>query len=50
VGSPLQYLVAQATLAAYVDTFRMLALLCLACLPAVLLLGKARSQGLVAVH
>jgi DHA2 family multidrug resistance protein len=43
-------LVAQATLAAYVDTFRMLALLCLACLPVVLLLGKARSRGPVAVH
>ena len=43
-------LVTQATLAAYVDTFRMLALLCLACLPAVLLLGKARRQGPVAVH
>lgn len=43
-------LVQQATLWAYVDTFRTLAVLCLACIPLVLLFRKARMGGAVAIH
>jgi hypothetical protein len=35
----------QANLFAYVDTFRLLCLLCLSCVPVVLLLKKAKSAG-----
>jgi DHA2 family multidrug resistance protein len=35
----------QANLFAYVDTFRLLALLCLLCVPVVFLLRKAKSSG-----
>jgi len=41
----------QATLFAFVDTFRLLALLCLLCVPIVFLLKKAKSSGgSVAIH
>jgi DHA2 family multidrug resistance protein len=41
----------QANLFAYVDTFRLLALLCLLCVPVVFLLRKAKSHGgSVALH
>ena len=41
----------QANLFAYVDTFRILALLCLACVPIVFLLKKTKSAaGPIAVH
>ena len=41
----------QAGLFAYVDTFRWLALLCLVCVPIVLMFRKPRThQGAVAVH
>ena len=41
----------QANLFAYVDTFRLLALLCLFCVPVVFLLRKAKpSKGSVALH
>jgi MFS transporter, DHA2 family, multidrug resistance protein len=41
----------QANLFAYVDTFRLLAVLCALCIPVVLLLKKAKSQGgAVAMH
>ncbi len=42
--------VTQATLWGYVDTFRMLAVLCLVCLPSVLLFRKAQRRGPVAAH
>jgi DHA2 family multidrug resistance protein len=40
-----QTLVRQATLLAYIDNFRFLALLCLICLPAGLLFKKVRARG-----
>jgi DHA2 family multidrug resistance protein len=40
----------QAALLAFVDTFRLLAVLCLAAIPTVLLLKKARVKGPVAAH
>ncbi len=40
----------QANLFAYVDTFRWLALLCLVCVPLVLLFRKTKARGAVAVH
>ncbi|MBS1788142.1 MAG: DHA2 family efflux MFS transporter permease subunit [Acidobacteria bacterium] len=43
-------LVKQASLLAYVDTFRWMALGCLFCLPLVLLLKKAKSGGAIAAH
>jgi MFS transporter, DHA2 family, multidrug resistance protein len=43
-------LVQQAALLAYVDTFRTLAMLCLACIPLVLLFRRARTGGPVAMH
>ena len=43
-------LVKQAALLAYVDTFRMLALLCLVCIPSVFLFTGGRMRGAVAVH
>ena len=42
--------VKQATLLAFVDTFRLLGFLCLVCIPSVLLLRKARAAGSVALH
>ena len=43
-------LVQQATLSAYVDTFRTLAALCLACIPLVRLFRRARTRAPVAMH
>jgi DHA2 family multidrug resistance protein len=43
-------LVRQAMLLSYVQTFRMLAVLCVACVPLVLLLRRARTQGPVSMH
>jgi DHA2 family multidrug resistance protein len=43
-------LVKQATLLAFVDTFRLLGLLCLIAIPTVLLLRKVRLQGPIAAH
>ena len=43
-------LMKQASLLAYVDTFRWMALGCLLCVPLVLLLKKAKSSGPVAAH
>jgi DHA2 family multidrug resistance protein len=40
-----QTLVRQATLLAYIDIFRILALICLICLPAGLLFKKVKSRG-----
>jgi DHA2 family multidrug resistance protein len=40
----------QATLLAFVDTFRILALVSLCCIPAVFLLKRARARGPVAAH
>ena len=41
----------QANLFAYVDTFRLLALLCLLCVPVVFLLKKVKSSGAsLAIH
>ena len=42
--------VKQATLLAFVDTFRLLGFLCLVCIPSVFLLRKARAAGSVALH
>jgi len=44
-GVMYQTLVRQATLLAYIDNFRFLALLCLICLPAGLLFKKVRARG-----
>jgi DHA2 family multidrug resistance protein len=44
-GAMYQTLVRQATLLAYIDNFRFLALLCLICLPAGLLFKKVRARG-----
>ncbi|HWF87566.1 MAG TPA: DHA2 family efflux MFS transporter permease subunit [Pyrinomonadaceae bacterium] len=44
-GAMYQTLVRQATLLAYIDNFRLLALLCLICLPAGLLFKKVRARG-----
>jgi MFS transporter, DHA2 family, multidrug resistance protein len=43
-------LVKQAALLAFVDNFRLLGLLCLLCIPTVLLLKKAKARGPVAAH
>jgi DHA2 family multidrug resistance protein len=40
-----QVLVRQATLLAYIDNFRLLALMCLLCTPAALLFKKVRARG-----
>ena len=42
--------VEQATLLAFVDTFRLLAVVALLCIPAVLFLRRTKAQGPVAVH
>jgi DHA2 family multidrug resistance protein len=44
-GAMYQTLVRQATLLAYIDNFRLLALLCVICLPAGLLFKKVRARG-----
>jgi MFS transporter, DHA2 family, multidrug resistance protein len=44
-GAMYQTVVRQATLLAYIDNFRFLALLCLICLPAGLLFKKVRARG-----
>jgi len=44
-GAMYQTLVRQATLLAYIDIFRILALICLICLPAGLLFKKVRARG-----
>ncbi|MBO0862637.1 MAG: EmrB/QacA family drug resistance transporter, partial [Chloracidobacterium sp.] len=57
-GAPLDHayglfngaLIKQASLLAYVDTFRWLALGCLICVPLVLLFKKAKGRGPVAAH
>jgi MFS transporter, DHA2 family, multidrug resistance protein len=43
-------LVKQAMLLAFVDNFRLLGLMCLLCIPTVLLLKKAKARGPVAAH
>jgi DHA2 family multidrug resistance protein len=40
----------QANLFAYVDTFRLLGILCMLCVPIVFLLKKAKASGAVAMH
>jgi DHA2 family multidrug resistance protein len=42
--------VQQATMMAYIDTFRWLAVLCIVCLPAIFLFKKVRSQGAAMAH
>jgi DHA2 family multidrug resistance protein len=50
-GAMYQTLVRQATLLAYIDNFRLLAFLCVICLPAGLLFKKVRSRaGATAMH
>lgn len=50
-GAVYQALVRQATLLAYIDNFRLLAFLCVLCLPAGLLFKKVRARaGAAAVH
>ena len=44
-GAMYQMLVRQATLLAYIDNFRFLALLCLICMPAGLLFKKVRARA-----
>src|SRR5262249_44359930 len=43
-------LIRQATLLSFVDNFRFLGVMCLLCIPTVLLLKKAKSHGPIAVH
>jgi DHA2 family multidrug resistance protein len=45
-----QQLVRQATLVAYVDTFQLIALVCLLCVPLVFLFRRVRAARPVAVH
>jgi hypothetical protein len=44
-GAMYQTLVRQATLLAYIDNFRLLAFLCLLCMPAGFLFKKVRARG-----
>ena len=49
-GALYQTLVRQATLLAYIDNFRFLALLCLICMPAGFLFKKVRARVATPMH